>query len=149
MCHMTRVTWHVTCYTWHRTHDTWHVKPDSWLVVNILSRFQVSSSNGLGVMMFWRFGGEGWPTKWMNKWVSDQPYLYMRNKNKKIWYVSLKFNVYFHFVVSAEFQIIEDKGNVSLLFGSFRWHVTPDMWQLTCATWHLTPDTWHATHDIR
>ena len=30
----------------------WHVKCDMWWEVNILPKFKLSSSNGLGVMMF-------------------------------------------------------------------------------------------------
>ena len=32
---------------------------DTWFGVNIILQFQLSSSNGLGVMMFRRFGGKG------------------------------------------------------------------------------------------
>ena len=38
--------WHVICDTWQLIHDTWSE-------VNILSKFQVSSSYGLGVKVFW------------------------------------------------------------------------------------------------
>ena len=38
---MTCDRWHVTCDMWHMTHDTWYG-------VIILSKFQLSSSNGLG-----------------------------------------------------------------------------------------------------
>ena len=48
--------WHTTHYMWHGTHDTWHV---TWKEVNILSTFQVPSSYGFGVNVFWRFGGKG------------------------------------------------------------------------------------------
>ena len=42
------------------TPDMWHLTPDTGLVVNIGYKFQVPSSNGLGVIMFWRYGGKGW-----------------------------------------------------------------------------------------
>ena len=45
--------WQVTCDRRHMTYDTWSG-------VNILLKFQLSSSNDLGVMMFWRCGGKGW-----------------------------------------------------------------------------------------
>ena len=41
------------------TPDTGHVTTDTQGMVNIVSRFQVLSSNGLGVMRFWRLGGKG------------------------------------------------------------------------------------------
>ena len=55
---MTPDTRHVTCDTWHVTHDTWGV--------NILSKFQLPSSYGLWFMIFWRFGGKGLLTDWLN-----------------------------------------------------------------------------------
>ena len=57
--HLTPDTWHLTPDTWHLTPDTWHLTCDTWSVVNILSTFQLPSSCGLGVMMFWRFGAKG------------------------------------------------------------------------------------------
>ena len=42
----------ITCDTWHVTHDTWHV-------VIIVSKYQVPSYNGLGSMVYWKFGGKG------------------------------------------------------------------------------------------
>ena len=56
------VLWNVTPDTWHMTHDTWHMTPDLWHVVgvNILSKFQLSSSYCLGVMMLWWLQGKGW-----------------------------------------------------------------------------------------
>ena len=54
--------------TWQMTGDTWHVTHDTWQVVNIVSKFQVPSSNGLGFMMFWRFGGKGS----VNHLISDE-----------------------------------------------------------------------------
>ena len=43
--------------TWHMTHDMWQVTHDGG--VNILSKFQLPSSCGLAVKVFWRFGGNG------------------------------------------------------------------------------------------
>ena len=37
----------------------WHMTHVTWLVVNIVSNFQVPSSNGLGFMVLWIFGGKG------------------------------------------------------------------------------------------
>ena len=57
----------MTCDTRNVTGDMWHLTPDvGHLVgVNILSKFQLPSSYGLGVMMFWRFGGKGSLTELM------------------------------------------------------------------------------------
>ena len=52
-------TWHVTPGTWHLTHDTWHLPSDTWWGVNILSKFKLSSSDGLSVLMIWRFRVKG------------------------------------------------------------------------------------------
>ena len=40
--------WHIKCLTWHVTHDTWHVTCERWEQVNLLSKFQLPSSYGLG-----------------------------------------------------------------------------------------------------
>ena len=55
------------------TRDTWHVTPDMWHVVgvNILSKFQLSSSYGLGVMMFWRSGGKESVNESINQSVTE------------------------------------------------------------------------------
>ena len=46
----------VICDMWHMTHDISHMTRDRWVDVNILSNFLY----GLGLKMFWRFGGKGW-----------------------------------------------------------------------------------------
>ena len=58
--------WHVTRDTWHLTCDIWHMSRDTQGVVNIVSRFQVPSSNSLAFMMFWRIGGKGWLSELLN-----------------------------------------------------------------------------------
>ena len=40
------------------TGDRWHLTHDTWCGLNILSKCQLSSSNGLGFLMFWRSGGK-------------------------------------------------------------------------------------------
>ena len=52
------------------THDTWHLTCDMWWDMNILSKYQLPSSYGLGVMLFWRFEAEGWLTDWLNQWMT-------------------------------------------------------------------------------
>ena len=51
----------VTCYLWHLTSDTWHVTYDLGLEVNILRKFHVPSSYGLGGKVFWSFRTKGSP----------------------------------------------------------------------------------------
>ena len=46
--HLKPDRWHLTLAMWHVTPDTKHVTPDAGLVVIIVSKFQVPSSNGLG-----------------------------------------------------------------------------------------------------
>ena len=58
--------WHLTCDTWHTTHDTWYVSHDTQGVVNTVSKFQVRCLNGLGVMMFLKYGGKEWQSKSIN-----------------------------------------------------------------------------------
>ena len=48
MCHVLPDRGYVT----HVTHDTSHVTPDTLLEVDIVSKFEDTSSNGLGVIMF-------------------------------------------------------------------------------------------------
>ena len=48
-------TWLMTRDMWHVTHDTWFVTHDTQGMVNTVSKFQVPSSNGLGVMMVWKY----------------------------------------------------------------------------------------------
>ena len=69
MWHLTRDTLHVTPDKWHLTHDMWHLTYDTWWGVNILSKFQLPSSYGLGVMMIRRFVGKGSLTESMNEWI--------------------------------------------------------------------------------
>ena len=60
--------WHMTRDTWHLTPETLHVTPDLWHLVgvNILSKFQLPSSFGSCVMIFWMFDEKGWLTDWIS-----------------------------------------------------------------------------------
>ena len=60
--------WHVTCDMWHVTCDMWHVTCETWREMNILSKFQVPRSYGLGVRVSWWFGGKGWVNESINEW---------------------------------------------------------------------------------
>ena len=76
-----KIIWHVTPGSWHLAPDTWHVTCDTWWRVNILLKFQVPSSNGLGFMMSWRLGGkDDSMNQWMNESVTEvvveQPWLH-------------------------------------------------------------------------
>ena len=62
-------TWEVTHDTWHMTCDMWHMTHYIWCEVNILSKFQLSGSNGLGIMMLWISGGKGWLTHSLSDWI--------------------------------------------------------------------------------
>ena len=57
---MTCDMWHVTCAIWHGTCDMQHVTCDMLRGMNILSKFQLPSSSGLWIMIFWRLWGKGW-----------------------------------------------------------------------------------------
>ena len=63
---LTRDTWHMTYDIWHITCDTWHVTCDKCRGSNCLSKFQVPSSDTLGVKVFWRYLNRGWPTDLIN-----------------------------------------------------------------------------------
>ena len=52
--------WHVKCDTWYVTRDTWHITHDRWREVNPLSKFNLPSSYGLGVKVFWRYFNKWW-----------------------------------------------------------------------------------------
>ena len=45
--------WHVTGDTWQVTGDTWHLTPDTQCGINILSKYQLPSSSGLELKIFW------------------------------------------------------------------------------------------------
>ena len=86
--HVTHDTWHVTCNTrgggvnilskcqlpcsdtWHVTHDTWQVSHNTQKVVNIVSKFQLPSSYGLGVKVFWRY----FHKRSLTHWLTDSVY---------------------------------------------------------------------------
>ena len=58
---MTYDTWHET--PWHITCETWHdMTCNRWGEVNLLLKYQLPSSSGLGVKVFWRF----WRKRWLN-----------------------------------------------------------------------------------
>ena len=44
---------------WHLTHDMWQMTQNMLWEVNIVSKFQVSSSNSLWFMLYWQLGGKG------------------------------------------------------------------------------------------
>ena len=52
------------------TYDIWTMTQETLREVIIVSKFQVPISNGLGFMMFWRFGGKGLPIEIMNEWIT-------------------------------------------------------------------------------
>ena len=55
MWQVTRNTWHVTGDRWHVTRDMWHMTHDTFSGINILSKYQLPSSSGLGWRVFRRY----------------------------------------------------------------------------------------------
>ena len=74
--------WHVTFDMWHVTSDTWHMTSDTWNtgMMNIVSKFQVPSYNGLEVMIVWIYFHKGSLNQLINQWVTEvfveQPWLH-------------------------------------------------------------------------
>ena len=106
---ITSYTWHLTPDTWHLTPDTWHVTGDVWWRVNIILKFPVHSSNGLGFMMSWRLGGkDGSLNQWINESVTEvvveQPRLH--------WVCKIHQPVYFYhmFLICFFFNTSHTKG---------------------------------------
>ena len=84
--------WHVTPDMWQVTCDMWHVTHDTWQVVNIVSKCQVPSFNGLGFMVFWRFEGKDELlnfNQWITKVFEEQPG-YTGSVNKKFQPANIK-----------------------------------------------------------
>ena len=50
--------WLVTHDMRHVTRNIWHITCDSWGKVNLLSKFQLPSPNGLQLVMLWRLEGK-------------------------------------------------------------------------------------------
>ena len=53
---------------WHVTRDKWHVTHDRCGEVKLLSKFQLPSSYGLGVKVFWRYFHKGWVRENCSNW---------------------------------------------------------------------------------
>ena len=56
--------------------DGWHMTCDTWWGVNILSKFQLSSSNGLKVMLFWIYSTNHHLVNYLTKVFVEQPQLH-------------------------------------------------------------------------
>ena len=63
---VTQDLWQGTHGTWHVTHYTWRVPSDTWWGVNILSKYELPFSYGLGKTVFWRLGGKVWLAQFIN-----------------------------------------------------------------------------------
>ena len=57
-CDTWHVTHHLTPKTWDLTPDIWHVSGDTQGMINIVSKGQVSSSQSLGVKLFFKDSGQ-------------------------------------------------------------------------------------------
>ena len=72
MWHIKHDMWHLTCGVRHVTNDTWHVIYDMLWEVNILLKFQLSSTYYLWFMIFWQFGWKCWLNDWLNEWMHSE-----------------------------------------------------------------------------
>ena len=70
MWHVTRDMWHVTRDMWLITRDMWHMTHDKYGRINILSKFQLPSSSGLGMRVFRRYFDYRMSQS-MNEWVTE------------------------------------------------------------------------------
>ena len=52
--------WQVTYDMWQVTHDMWHMTHDTYCGMNILSKFQLPSSFGFGLTVFWIYFHKPW-----------------------------------------------------------------------------------------
>ena len=66
--------------TWKVTRDTWQVTHDTYCGMNILSKFQLSSSSRLGLTVLWIYFHKPWLnyliTNWITKLFVEQPRLH-------------------------------------------------------------------------
>ena len=131
--HVTQDTWHLTRYRRHVTCNTQHMTYTTQGMVNNASKFQVPSSNGLGVMMFWRLGGKGSNNEWMHEWMNE----WMNDKG-------------FSRTAPATRGLVDNRPSPALLHQYVKksmalhmWHVTQDTWHKTCDMWHVTCEIWH------
>ena len=138
MWHLTGDSWHVTHDTWLMTHDTWQITHDMWKVgeVNILSKFQLPSSNGLAVKVFWR-----WHVTCDTRLLTRD----LWHMTRDTWH--MKHNMLEEVDLLSKFQLPSSNGLAVKVF--WRWHVTFDMWLVTRDSWHVTRDTWHVTNGGR
>ena len=56
---------------WHVTHGTWQVTSDTQGVVNIVSKFQLPNSNGLGFTESWKYFHKPWLNYSINLFVTE------------------------------------------------------------------------------
>ena len=79
MCHVSHVTCHVLYvkkniyiynYIWHVTYYMWHMTRDRWGEEDLLLKYQLPSSYGLRVKVFWRYFTKGWLNLWINEWMT-------------------------------------------------------------------------------
>ena len=130
--------WHATCDIWNVTLDKWHVTRDSLGVVNIASKFQVPSSNGLGVIIFWRF--DIWHVT-CNMWhvtcdiwhvTGDMWHVtfYIWHVKLNIWHVTHDSLVVVN--IASKFQGPSSNGLGVMKF----WRL--DMWDVRCEMWDVT-----------
>ena len=104
----------------HLTFDMWHLTLWGWWIA---SKFQVPSTNGLGVIMLWRF------------------------VKCDMWHVSC--DKYGEVNMVSKFKAPSSYGLEWIICWWFdMWHVTCNMWHVTGDMWHMTSDLWHLTCDM-
>ena len=59
---------------WHEKRDMWHGTHNRWGEVNLLLKFQLPSSFGLGMKVYRRFGGKGLLSLLMNESLSTSEF---------------------------------------------------------------------------
>ena len=106
--------------TWHMTHDMWHM-----LGVNILSKFQLPSSYGLGLTVFWRYFGKRL-TQWLNQSINYEA-------------------VYRTAPATPGLLILDGVGPVDNRPSTDELH---HFVRKKEKMWHVTRDMWHVTHDM-
>ena len=98
---------------WHVTRDKWHLICDILWGVNTLSKFKLPSSSGLWFMIFYRLGGKGSLTDWMNEfkwggWLYNSPG-YTRSVKNRTHLKSLNYKCANIIILSIFYSIVKPK----------------------------------------
>ena len=110
--------WLLTLESWHMKRDTWHMTCDRLGEVDLLSKLQLPSSNGLPMKVLW-------------KW----------HMTCDLWHLTHDMLREMGFL--SKFQLPSSNSFAVKVF--WRRHVTHEMRHVTCNKWHLTYDMWRMT----